>query len=466
MINRVLIRIKVVQILYSFLLVEKQFSLESCESPFTKEKRYSHALYMDMLLLMLRISESVSYKRVDYPLADTRFIKRLKNDDQIKSLVNKYRLESFPFEAVVEPLAEKVKDSAIYKNFLKNRDDNRTADDMVWSEIFNILIMPNVQVNAQIEKRENHTLKGVDRMRALVEQTFANFMASQDSVSDVLAALNESLNKANELYYRLLWLPVELTDMQERILDERRHRYVRTDEDLNPNLRFVENELVKRLASNMKLRNVVEKDNLSWEHEAPQMMNHLLKAILDSEIYRNYMESEKTGLAEDCEFWRNIFKRVIFTNEYFLETMEEESVYWNDDLDIIGTFVLKTLRRVEESESDDAVMDKFKDAEDAAFGSELVRFVLKNKETYRGYINDAVNKKLWESERLSFMDVVIMETALAEIFNFPKIPLTVSFNEYIEIAKSYGSNKSGGFINGLLGAVVSNLQQEGILHKR
>ncbi len=466
MINRILIRIKVIQILYSFLLVEKQFSLvELPESP-TKEKRFAYSLYLDTLVLMLKVAESIGRRGGDKPLEETRFIKRLKSDDTIKSQLSRYRVAPFPFEGVVDSIADKVKESAIYKNYLKDRKDNKLGvDTTIWSDIYDHIIFTDPDVNRIISRRENFTLKAVDRTREFLSETFSNFMASQDSGSEAISVLHQSLDKARELYFRLLWLPVELTDMQERRLDDRRHKLLVTKEDLNPNLKFVENSLVKSIRECDAVKNYIEKEKISWERDDRVMMDNLLHAILESDIYLAYMDNPIETPKEDCELWRNIIRKIVFNNEHFLETLEDKSVFWNDDLDTIGTFALKSFRKFEEGSGNDAVLDKYKDEEDARFGDELVKAVLKNKETYRGYIDDAIDRTLWESERLAFMDVVVIETALAEIFNFPKIPLNVTLNEYIEIAKSYSSAKSGGFVNGILGKIISNLQKEGILLK-
>ncbi|MDE6071128.1 MAG: transcription antitermination protein NusB [Muribaculaceae bacterium] len=466
MINRILIRIKVIQILYSYLLVEKQFSLPSLPESPTKEKRFAYSLYTDLLVLMLKVSESISRRGDGKPLEDTRFIKRIKSDDTVKSLLAKYRMAPFPFEGVVDDLAEKIKESAVYKNFLKDRKENKVGvDASVWNEICNLIILPDAAVNAVIARRENFTLKAVERAREFLDETFENFMTSQDSGQEAISALTTSLDQARELYFRLLWLPVELTDMEERRLDERRYRHLVTQEDLNPNLKFVENSLVKAIRDCDAVREFVDKKKISWENEDRLMMENLLKTILDSELYKEYMANPVETPKEDCELWRNIMRKIVFTNEFFLESMEDKSVFWNDDLDIIGTFAIKSFRKFEEGAGNEAVLDKYKDEEDARFGNELVKAVLKNKDTYKGYIDEAIDRALWESERLAFMDVVIILTALAEILNFPKIPLTVSLNEYIEIAKSYSSAKSGGFVNGILAKIITNLKQSGVLLK-
>lgn len=466
MINRVLIRIKVVQILYSYLLVEKQFSFESSPSNPTKEKRFAYSLYLDMLVLMQRIAHNI-VKRGGYePLADTRFIKRIDSDEQLRSLTARYRIHDFPFNNLVSALSDTIKESGVYKNFLKERDANGyDSQEDIWRHIFDLFIIDNPQVNAIISTRENYSLRGVDRMRDMMAATFTNFMQSQDNIGDALASLRKSLDRARELYFRLLLLPVELTHLENQILDENRHKYLITEQDLNPDMKFVENAFAVELGNNEAFNEYVDTNKLSWLVEDRPMLESLLRSIKESQIYADYMADPVSTLKGDCEFWREIYKKVIFCNPTFLEALEDRSVFWNDDIDIMGTFVLKTVRRIEEGDNAGAILHKFKDDEDAVFGPELIRAVLANKDTYRGYIDNVLHNNSWDRDRLAFMDVVILETAIAEILNFAKIPLSVSINEYIEIAKSYSTPKSGSFVNGILGGVVNNLRQEGKLLK-
>lgn len=464
MINRILIRIKVIQILYSFLLVEKQFTLESNPSAPTKEKRFAYALYLDMLVLLIKVSGRIERRKGEYPLKETRFISRLMNDDTIKSLLAKYANEHYPFAPVVSELADTIQESGIYKKYLKDSSSELgSGQEHLWRDIFTMIVMADPKVGELMALCQNYTLRGVERMHGMMNHTFSNFLASQDNVSEVEQALLHSLDKARELYLRLLWLPVELTDLQDRILDENRYKHLKSEEDVNPNMRFVENQLVDALRRCETLQNEVENNKLSWMTEDPILLRKLLKSITSSEVYQNYMQAPATTLAADCELWRQLYKKVILDNEDFLQSLEDRSVFWNDDLEIISTFVLKSFRRVEEQKWSTIVLDKFKDDEDRRFGSELLRYLYENKETYRRYIDEAIDRGKWETERLAFMDMVILETALAEILNFPKIPLVASINEYIELAKSYSSAKSGQFVNGILANVIKNLKTEGVI---
>lgn len=464
MINRVLIRIKVIQILYSFLLVEKPFAIEGQPTSPTKEKRYAYSLYLDMLLLLMKLARRIERRKGDYPLASTRFLARVRLDDSYKALERRYTEGTFPLASAIEPLAVAIEESGVYKNYLKDLDkDIPTAEENFWKPLITFLFS-RPELLKLFAQRENHSPKGVERCEGMLQETVVNFMSSRDNVDEAVADLEKSLEMSRELYFRLLWLSVELTDLQERILDENRNKYFRTQEDMNPNLRFVENKAVDIIRNDAKVMNYIDKHHISWMQENPVMLESLLRQITDSDIYREYMESPEKSLVKDAEFWRKVYRNIIFPNTFFLEVMEEKSVFWNDDLDIIGTFVVKTFKRLEEDETD-AILDKYKDEEDSRFGAELMRAVFSKKDTYRKYISDALDSNSWEPERLAFMDMVILETALAEIMNFPKIPLKVSINEYIEIAKSYSTSRSGSFVNGLLATILKQLKSEGLLLK-
>ena len=467
MINRILIRIKVIQILYSFLLVEKRFALEDNPSAPTKEKRFAYALYLDLLILLIKTAETIRRRGGDRPLYNTRFITRLLLDDTIKNAVKKFDTQSYPFQKNIEKIAADIEESGIYKNFLKASPSLREdAYPNLWNDLFNLMVINNPALRNTISQLPNFTPKGMERATDMVNRTLVNFLTAQDNVKEVEKALEESLEKARELYLRLMLLPLELTDLEDRRLDENRHKYLKTEEDINPNMRFVDNRVIARLRQDPQIAAIVDKGKLSWLQEEPLMMRNLLKAIKASDLYFGFMNGPENNLHEDGELWRSLFRQVILCNRDFLETLEEKSVFWNDDLEIMTTFVLKSLRRLEDEDADDIVLDKFKDEEDARFGAELIRYIYRDKDELKLYIKDALDGGNWDQERLAFMDMVIILTALAEILNFPKIPLQVSINEYIEVAKSYSGAKSGQFVHGLLGAIVNRLQRDGKLLKK
>ena len=162
--------------------------------------------------------------------------------------------------------------------------------------------------------------------------------------------------------------------------------------------------------------------------------------------------------------WRKLYKTIIFKSEELDQVLEDQSLYWNDDKEIVDTFVLKTIKRFEEKNgSKQELLPEFKDDEDQEFARRLFRRAILNADYYRQLISE--NTKNWELDRVAFMDVVIMQIALAEILSFPNIPVSVSLNEYVEIAKVYSTPRSGSFINGTLDGIVNMLKNENKLTK-
>ena len=462
MINRVLIRIKTVQLLYSYLLVQNPFSLESQPTPLTKEKRFAYDLYLDTLYLLYRLARQVKGPNKSYPLIETRFIKKLELTEQLHTLSSKYKNSEFPFSPIEERLTVKIKESILFREFCNNKEDHSL--DKIWEEIYKSIILPDSEFNESVSKLPLFSLSGAERAKEMVNETFKKFYSTRDNIKDAVISLNQSLELARELYMRLLDLPVQLTKIRKNQLSLNRKKYLASAEDLNPNVRFVDNILPKLIENNPRFSEYIEKKKLSWtdDHE---ILDILLKDILSSEIYNEYMKAPETDKKKDIEIWRNIFRDIILSNPDFLEFMENKSIFWNDDLEITSTFLFKTFKKFEDGDEVNAILPMYKDEEDARFGSELFKFVVENKDIYRGYINKILQNDKWETDRLAFMDVVITMTALAEILNFPKIPLVASINEYIEIAKSYSTSKSGSFVNGLLASVIENLKKEGKLIK-
>lgn len=468
MINRVLIRMKTVQLLYSYLLVEKKFSIESQPSSPTKEKRFAYNLYLDLIFLIDKLSHQVVGKNKKYPLSETRFVLKTENDDRIKSLKNSYVSRPFPFTSVEGILSQEIKESLLFRKFEQAREEGAMMEDF-WENVFNSIILSNPEVNNVIQNLPNYSLSGVERMKTLMQATFTNFYSSRDNIDDALKTLEKSMFQARELYFRLLDLPVELTRLRLDQMELGRQKYLATNEDLNPNMKFVNNALSAAIEQNKDFDAFIEKNHISWRAEDLELLEILLKAILESEIYKNYIEKEGNNIKSDSELWRDIFVEVILNNKDFLEYLENKSVFWNDDIEIVGSFVLKTFKRFENPETEmTAVMPMYKDGEngkDAKFGSELFRYVVKNKDIYRRYIQEALSHDKWDADRLAFMDLVITMTAMAEIINYPEIPLQVSINEYIEIAKSYSSEKSGQFVNGLLASILPKLKEDKLTYK-
>ena len=288
----------------------------------------------------------------------------------------------------------------------------------------------------------------------------------QNEGKNVEAAEKElffSLSKAHDLYNYLLLLMVEVTRFADRRIDNRRHKLRPTYEDLNPNTRFIDNAFMAQLAANEQLAEYSENQKRSWEDES-EFVKRLFERIEASGIYQEYMAKETLTYEDDRELWRKLYRTFIAQNDEIDELLEEQSLYWNDDKAIVDTFVLKTIKRFEpEKGAGQELMPEYRDDEDKEFARKLFRNAIKNAEVYRNLM--AENAKNWNMERLAFMDILIMQVALAEILSFPSIPVSVSLNEYVEIAKMYSTPKSGSFINGMLDTIVNQLKKENKLSK-
>ncbi|MDR3260663.1 MAG: transcription antitermination factor NusB [Tannerella sp.] len=290
------------------------------------------------------------------------------------------------------------------------------------------------------------------------------FAFYQNGENDLKVAENElllSLRRSYDLYYYFLLLIVEITQLQEQRIEAGKNKYRPSEEEMHPNMRFVDNRFVRQVQSNEALLKYVKDHGISWMNET-DFVKEILDKILASDIYLDYLENPDDSYQTDREFWRAVFRRLICGNRELEEALENISIYWNDDVDIIETFVIKTIKRFAESAgSKQELLPMFKDEEDYEFVLTLFRQSLMHGDAYRERISHHL--KNWESERIANMDLVIMQVALAELLNFPKIPINVTLNEYIDAAKYYSTPKSGPFINGILDAVIQELKNEKLL---
>jgi N utilization substance protein B len=272
-----------------------------------------------------------------------------------------------------------------------------------------------------------------------------------------------SLAKAYDLYNYLLMLMIALTNYAQKRIDVAKAKLAPTSDELAPNMKFVGNKFIAQLEVNKQLTEFINNQKKTWANDQ-ELIKELYDKIVASDIYKEYMASEDSSYEADRELWRKLYKSLIFNNDSLDQVLEDQSLYWNDDKEIVDTFVLKTIKRFEEKNgSAQPLLPEFKDDEDQEFARRLFRRALLNSDYYRHLISD--NTKNWDLDRVAFMDVIIMQCALAEILSFPNIPVSVSFNEYLEIAKLYSTPKSGGFINGTLDGIVNQLKREGKLAK-
>ena len=297
----------------------------------------------------------------------------------------------------------------------------------------------------------------------IVQIVYAYYQNGGKNLDTAEKELFFSLSKAYDMYNYLLLLMVEITKQAQRKQSAAKSKLLPTAEELYPNTKFVENRFIAQLEVIKQLLEFSETQKKTWENES-EFVKSLCEKIMDSDIYKEYMASETSSYEEDREVWRKIYKRIIFNNEELDQVLEDQSLYWNDDKEIVDTFVLKTIKRFEEQNgAKQELLPEFKDDEDQDFARRLFRRTILNADYYRHLISE--NTRNWDLDRVAFMDVIIMQIALAEILSFPNIPVSVTLNEYVEIAKLYSTPKSGSFINGTLDGIVNLLKKEGKLTK-
>ncbi|MDE5711141.1 MAG: transcription antitermination factor NusB [Bacteroides sp.] len=297
----------------------------------------------------------------------------------------------------------------------------------------------------------------------IIQIVYAYYQNGSKNLDSAEKELFYSLSKAYDLYNYLLMLMVALTNYAQKRIDAAKSKLAPTAAELYPNMRFVENKFIAQLEVNKQLADFAANQKRTWDNE-DDFVKRLFEKIVESDIYKEYMASEDKSYECDRELWRKLYKTFIFNNEELDSLLEDQSLYWNDDKEIVDTFVLKPIKRFDEKNgANQMLLPEFKDEEDREFARRLFRRSILNSDYYRHLISE--NIRNWDLERVAFMDVIIMQCALAELLSFPNIPVSVSLNEYVDIAKLYSTAKSGGFVNGTLDGIVNQLKKEGKLTK-
>ena len=467
MINRILIRIKVVQMLYSYLLTRSEFKIEEMPVDASRDKKYAYSLYFDLILFILILSgynihNDNSKCHLD-ALSNSKLAKALISNEELRNN-SLFKRNIANFDSILPSIYKIIISSSAFKDYSKISSPEIKDDVIFWNIILRTIILKNESFINEARQNSAFTVKGFELGVQMVIDTFNSYSETRTSLKDAQKALSKALNKSYELYFYVFELIVELTQMQTKRLDAAKTKYLPSDEDLNPNTRFIDNQLVKFIESNDDFKNYISSNPISWNDDT-LFLKSLLDKILTSDIYANYMSSTYSDCKSDCDFWKNILKTIVFNDEDFLNILEEKSSYWNDDLHIIGTFVIKTIKQFSNSTNANlSLIPQYKNIDDENFGPCLFADTITNFEIYRAYIDKFISEQ-WDSERLAFMDIIIMSVAISEMLIFPSIPLPVTLNEYIEIANSYSTSKSGQFINGILYSVINYLKSEGKLNK-
>lgn len=300
------------------------------------------------------------------------------------------------------------------------------------------------------------------RIKALIA-LYAFNRREDDNLAQAETELMFSIGKTYDLYHYLLLLVLEIADIAGEKIDQALQKRMPTPEDLNPQRRFVDNQVISQLRKNLAFRDYLASKKLSWINNS-HIPRILYSKMIVWDVYEEYMKSETHNYQSDKKFIIRLITQLFSVSEDLESNLEEQSIFWNDDMEYISAMVEKTLKKFKaDSGENTQLMPLFKNEEDEEFVKILFRKAIIHQKKCSELIDK--NTTNWEVERIALMDILVMQLAITEILEFPEIPVKVTLNEYIEIAKYYCTSKSSTFVNGILDNIVKEIREEGLFNK-
>lgn len=296
-----------------------------------------------------------------------------------------------------------------------------------------------------------------------MQALYGFFQADSGEINKAEKELFLSLQRVYELYLYFLILPLELADAAEVQMEEGRNKALPSDEDMNPNRKFVDNYLIKSLRENSALKRKVSDLKISWSADN-EIVRKLWKKIKDSNTYRDYLNEDDFN-ASHRKFVERIYSQFVLDNEDFYNLFQERSIYWDfEDSDFAINMAMRYIGKLKSEEHFKSLPEMYKDKEeDEPFVKNLFRKCILNNEENSDLISGKT--KNWEVDRIATLDVLFMKMAITEFLHFSSIPVKVSLNEYIELSKLFSTPKSKVFINGVLDKLLAEFKRENKIKK-
>ena len=298
---------------------------------------------------------------------------------------------------------------------------------------------------------------------------YSNVLAGESSLSQAEVQLDQACEAARDLYVYMLGIVSPLTRIARERIEAAKGKFNPTEEERNPNMKFADNALAKFFENDQDFKKVFSKKKFSWD-QYDLLLKKIMNSVCTKDYYAEYMASDERSLAEDCRLFTRIFEEEFVDSEDLEQILEEKSLYWNDDLAYSLTWCCKTFKSIAKGENWSLIplyQSEILKGEGVESDKFFVRRLLKSSfagyEEYSAMVAESVSG--WEKERLFSTDVVLIVMGLAEAVSFPTIPVKVTINEYVEIAKFFGTPKSRAFVNGLLDSLVQKLVNEGKILK-
>ena len=289
-----------------------------------------------------------------------------------------------------------------------------------------------------------------------MQTIYAMHQHQTDSLDQQEKFLMQSIDNAQDLYLLVLSIFEELKIKEQEYLDRVAKKHLATPQERNPNLKFINNQFFKILEKHDQFHDKLEFRKINnWKLNDDTIL-FLLDAIKESEVYTKYMSTPSSTFEDDIYFISDLFTQVIAPNDKLYDYLEDYKITWVDDIPVINTLISKQIKSLKSIDSSIDLPRVFKDEDDKEFVRNLFRkTVLNELEFAKEYENKTPN---WDTERIAEIDTIILKMAICEILKFPSVPVKVTLNEYLEIAKEYSTPKSSIFINGILDNLVKEFQ--------
>ncbi len=295
-----------------------------------------------------------------------------------------------------------------------------------------------------------------------MQSVYALLQSKSDNLKKEEDFLYTSIEKMHDLYVLMLRLLVEVKNLEKRHIEISGKKYLATTQDLNPNYKFINNQIFKLLDESVSLNAYLDDNKLNYWSLDNEYVHEILKLIKESSSYAAYMKSEKCSFEEDREFVVALFKTVVAPNEKLAEYFEDKTISWVDDIPFVNTWIVKSLNQLKPKQTFQ-LGNLYKDDDDKKFVVDLFRKVVLNHKEFEKEIENKTPN--WDTDRIAEIDMILIKMAISEFLKFPSIPTSVTINEYIEISKDYSSEKSSFFINGVIDKILKDFTASKRLNK-
>ncbi len=303
-------------------------------------------------------------------------------------------------------------------------------------------------------------------IRIRVMQTFYSYYTGGISSAEKAEhQLAEALDRTYDLYFHLLELITEIVDYARFKIEKGKQKYLPTYEDLHPNTKFIDNQLVQQLKENIDLQEHLRKIPYNWRDDNDRVLiKELYEELQQSEVYQEFMNTGERSYSEDKRILLYLIEDILYNSDDLYDHLEEKNIFWADGVDYILAMIYKTIQNF--SIGDDMrkpLLPKFRNTADAVFARSLLNASLQKHGQYLQILEDHIAN--WDIKRLATVDIILLALALHELLYMEDIPVKVTLDEYIELAKNYSTHKSSAFINGILDKIIKKFTEENLIVK-